>query len=186
MEREARMSVDLDRVRLERLGRSLAGALEGGHAIADVSAVGDVEEWRRAARSVAADRRWRVRTGVPRDGSRVWAIRLDRETTEQCCAITSGTWAPCSAASRRCGDRRPGVDGTRISSKRPSSVWRHTTGWSARRSKPRSGGGGSRPRCGCGAGSSSPAPGRRATRGPLAPASMTSGPAPQPTPIRRR
>ena len=97
--------VDLDRARLERLGRSIAGALASGHAIADVSGVGDVEEWRRAARSVAADRRWRVRTGVTRDGSRVWAIRLDRETTESDRAVLRdrlGTWAPCSALPR-CG-----------------------------------------------------------------------------------
>ncbi len=75
--------VDLDRARLGRAGRSLVGVLEAGHVIVDVSTVGDVEEWRRAARRVAADWGWRVRTGVTRDGSRVWAVRLDRETTAE-------------------------------------------------------------------------------------------------------
>lgn len=75
--------VDLDTARVARLGRSLAAMLEGGHVMADVSTVVNVDEWRRAARGIAAARAWRVRTGVTRDGSRVWAIRLDRQTTEQ-------------------------------------------------------------------------------------------------------
>ena len=75
--------VDLNRARVGRLARSLAGVLESGHVTADVSTVGDVEEWRRAARRVAADRGWRVRTGLTGDGSRVWAVRLDREPTEE-------------------------------------------------------------------------------------------------------
>ena len=75
--------VDLEAARVARLGRSLAAVLEGGHVIADVSTVANVEEWRKAARAIAAAQGWRVRTGVSRDDSRVWAIRLDRETTEQ-------------------------------------------------------------------------------------------------------
>lgn len=74
---------DLQVARVERLGRLLAASLEGGHVIADTSSVSSVDEWRKAARQAAADRDWRVRTGITRDGSRVWAIRLDRETTAE-------------------------------------------------------------------------------------------------------
>lgn len=75
--------VEFEAGRVARLGRSLAAMLEGGHVIADVSTVANVDEWRQAARAIAAAQGWRVRTGASRDESRVWAIRLDRETTEQ-------------------------------------------------------------------------------------------------------
>jgi hypothetical protein len=75
--------VDLGTARAARLGRSLQPVLEDGHGIADVSTVTNVDEWRKAVRRVAAAQGWRVRTGVTRDGSRVWAVRLDRETTDQ-------------------------------------------------------------------------------------------------------
>ncbi len=75
--------VDLVAVRMARLVRSLEHVLEGGHVIIDVAAVANLDEWRKVVRRIAAARKWRVRTGVTPDGSRVWAIRLDRETTEQ-------------------------------------------------------------------------------------------------------
>lgn len=74
--------VDLRAVRAERAGESIARYLERGHAIADASTVDDAERWRRAARAVASARGWRVRTGISPDGERVWAVRLDRETTD--------------------------------------------------------------------------------------------------------
>jgi len=51
--------------------------------IVERSTVADVEAWRKAARTTAAANGWQVRRGVTRDESRVWAIRLDRDTTEQ-------------------------------------------------------------------------------------------------------
>ncbi len=75
--------VNLQAVRVARLGRTIGRCLEDGHAIADVSTVTNVVEWRKAARAVASSRGWRVRTGVTRDGKRVWAVRVDRETTDE-------------------------------------------------------------------------------------------------------
>jgi hypothetical protein len=75
--------IDLGRVRCERVGESIARYLEGGHVIVDASTVGDVEGWRRAAQAVASARGWNVRTGVTRDDERVWAVRIDRETTDE-------------------------------------------------------------------------------------------------------
>jgi hypothetical protein len=73
--------VDLRSARLERLARSLAPALEAGQAIAETAGVSSVSDWRAAARRVSRGRRWKIRTGVTPDGSRVWAVRLDREVT---------------------------------------------------------------------------------------------------------
>lgn len=75
--------VDLETVRTARLCRSLEAALEHGYVIIETPTVTDVPAWRRAARKAAAANGWRVRTGVTGDGSRVWAVRLDQETTEQ-------------------------------------------------------------------------------------------------------
>jgi hypothetical protein len=74
--------VDLRAARVGRVGEAIARYLEGGHVIADVTRVGNVEEWRAAARAVASDRGWRVRTGLTPDGTRVWAVRIDREVTD--------------------------------------------------------------------------------------------------------
>jgi hypothetical protein len=75
--------VDLRAARIDRLAHALTAALESGHVIDDTSEVASVDEWRAAARQAARDHGWRVRTGVAPDGSRVWAVRLDRATTEQ-------------------------------------------------------------------------------------------------------
>jgi len=75
--------LDLEAVRIDRVAESLAASLEAGHVIVGASTVGPVEEWRKAARKCAAVRGWKVRTGISQDGSRVWAVRLDRETTDE-------------------------------------------------------------------------------------------------------
>ncbi len=75
--------VDLRSARIERLARSLAPALEEGQAIAETAGVPSVSDWRAAARRVSRERRWNIRTGVTPDGSRVWAVRLDREVTAE-------------------------------------------------------------------------------------------------------
>jgi hypothetical protein len=74
--------VDLQEARVNRLARSLAPALESGHAIVGTSAVPSVVEWRSAARQASREHGWRVRTGVVPDGTRVWAVRLDRDMTQ--------------------------------------------------------------------------------------------------------
>lgn len=74
--------IDLEKVRVRRLAQVLTPALESGHAIVDTSEVESGKRWRQAARLAARDRGWKIRTGVSADGCRVWAVRLDRETTE--------------------------------------------------------------------------------------------------------
>ncbi len=91
--------VDLVAVRMARLVRSLEHVLEGGHVIIDVAAVANLDEWRKAVRRIAAARKWRVRTGVTPDGSRVWAIHSiarRRSRIVRCFSIGWGTSALCS------------------------------------------------------------------------------------------
>jgi hypothetical protein len=75
--------VSLQAARINRLSRDIAPVLEGGHALEDTTVVTSVHEWRAAARRAAQEHGWTVRTGLSRDGSRVWAVRLDREVTVQ-------------------------------------------------------------------------------------------------------
>jgi hypothetical protein len=70
--------VDLDAARVARLGRSLEAALDAGHVIAEVSTVANVDEWRKAARAIAAAHDWRVRTGVTRDES-TWGVTISSQ-----------------------------------------------------------------------------------------------------------
>lgn len=74
--------VDIRSKRVARLAEVLAPALEAGSVIVRTSSVESVTDWRKAARTAASARGWKVRTGVTSDGSRVWAARTDLEETE--------------------------------------------------------------------------------------------------------
>jgi hypothetical protein len=70
--------VDIERERVERLAADLAPELrERGVIVVDVAALEDVERWRRAARRAGRLLGWRVRTGISRDGRRVWMASDD-------------------------------------------------------------------------------------------------------------
>lgn len=75
--------VDLRSARIERLAALLAPALEEGQLIAETATLPSVADWRAAARRISRERRWNIRTGVTADGSRVWAVRFDREVTAE-------------------------------------------------------------------------------------------------------
>lgn len=75
--------VDLRSARIERLAALLAPALEEGQVIAETATLPSVSDWRAAARRLSREHRWNIRTGVSADGSRVWAVRLDREVTAE-------------------------------------------------------------------------------------------------------
>ena len=66
----------LEGVRLQKLALVIADELRAneGHTIHSAEAVGDVEFWRRAARSAGRIMGVSIRTGIAPDGSRVWAV----------------------------------------------------------------------------------------------------------------
>jgi len=70
--------VDLERERVERLADKLAPVLrERGAVVVDVAELESMERWRRAARRAGRLLGWRMRTGISRDGRRVWAASDD-------------------------------------------------------------------------------------------------------------
>lgn len=75
--------VDLRSARIERLAALLRLSLEEGQVIVETARVASISDWRAAARRISRERRWNIRSGVTADGSRVWAVRLDRETTAE-------------------------------------------------------------------------------------------------------
>jgi hypothetical protein len=72
----------MERARIERLAVAIADDLKTrSYAQALVEDVGDVEEWRRAARLAGRRLRWRVRTSVPY-GIAVCADAIDMPTPQ--------------------------------------------------------------------------------------------------------
>jgi hypothetical protein len=64
---------DLERRRVERLAAELVPELRDcGELRAETDALESVERWRAAARRAGRLLGWRMRTGVSRDGRRVW------------------------------------------------------------------------------------------------------------------
>jgi nicotinic acid phosphoribosyltransferase len=68
----------LTEARVARTQASLTPALlrafeRGDALVVRVDEIGDPEEWRRSARRAAHEAGYRIRTGVTRDGSAVWA-----------------------------------------------------------------------------------------------------------------
>jgi hypothetical protein len=79
----ARKVVGIGSGRIERIARTLAPELAGGHVVSvATSSVDDVGEWRAAARKVARTLGEPIRTGITADGSRVWATLLRPVTVE--------------------------------------------------------------------------------------------------------
>jgi hypothetical protein len=68
--------VAIERARIERLAAEIAEPITVGQGSVTrlVSSVGDVDEWRRAARRAGRILNVPVRTGVAPDGSKVWAV----------------------------------------------------------------------------------------------------------------
>lgn len=63
--------------RIERLARTLAPELAGGHLVSvSTWSVPAVEEWRAAARKAARQLGEPIRTGITAEGTRVWATLL--------------------------------------------------------------------------------------------------------------
>jgi hypothetical protein len=68
---------------VERLAEELLAVLrDRGAVVADTARLEEVDRWRRAARLAGRRLGWRMRTGVSRDGSRVWAASDDYELTD--------------------------------------------------------------------------------------------------------
>ena len=75
--------VDLETRKVERLADEPLPVLRHrGSVVADSATLEDVDRWRRAARSAGRRLGWRIRTGVSRDGSRVWATSESYEMTD--------------------------------------------------------------------------------------------------------
>ena len=67
--------VSIERVRINRLAREIASQLRSNSnsVVRGTANVGDVDEWRRAARKAGRQLGIQIRTGVSRDGDKVWA-----------------------------------------------------------------------------------------------------------------
>jgi hypothetical protein len=67
--------VSLERARIDRLAEEIARQLNehGGGVVRLTANVDDVERWRRAARQAGRRLGIIIRTGVSRDGEKVWA-----------------------------------------------------------------------------------------------------------------
>jgi hypothetical protein len=69
---------DLEAARVEALAAELVPVLrDRGAIVVDVERLDSVERWRRAARRAGRLLGWHMRTGLSRDGRRVWAATDD-------------------------------------------------------------------------------------------------------------
>ena len=68
--------VSIERVRVERLANEIAGQLRSNaNSVTRLTInVPDVDQWRRAARKAGSQLGIPIRTGVSRDGHKVWAV----------------------------------------------------------------------------------------------------------------
>jgi len=75
---------DLRKRRIERIAVDVARELVSTtYVIVDVDELDSVDEWRAAARLVARQRGWQVRTGFGRGHQQVFAVRIDAEAEQR-------------------------------------------------------------------------------------------------------
>jgi hypothetical protein len=68
--------VSLERARIDRLANEIAAQLRSNrNSVTRLTVnIDDVDEWRRAARKAGSQLGIPIRTGVSRDGDKVWAV----------------------------------------------------------------------------------------------------------------